>query len=682
MEPVKLVTVTSANFPKNPEVSNLSFTFKSSSDSVNLNLGESKEISGEITNLELNSNTLNLTSTLSVPENEEFELHLDEGVTLKILSQSVHQKPPSRLSIPSLAPHAVSSCDYIKKLQEVEGEEREISALLMQSKMKAPAGYRDYFESSPTTAAKKSPLKKRTLDPEGFAQVPDFQFSSYFDTNLENISSNEGLLLQHAAFGLISKREALKPDVEEYELTQEVIYEFDSPIKNLKDSLEESKSEFEREKREIGEVEARVLQETREIEQRAEEVEQENEKLRREIEGIREEIRRQSEVNEKERNQEGSNETQQLRLALENLQHEIKDLESQYEKLEKEFSKSFPEQELAKVINEKLMRLGELQRMVTVRDSALQEGLLLQAELAELEALQVIQEDREAAISRYHEETAAFESTNKHTNLQLKEIVGESEENLKTSAQELLDVEESQKPLEIQIGELKQVLTDKLQIAQTAQFKVEEVSKGNSNLAIILEKEQQILNEFSSLKPEFLGSVASQRGLMHELETLSNSLLKVANSSITSGRLIRRTEDMVEEQELQQLSMYKLISLIKETKPAYIAVQNDSVDMALAKFLNARHKTLDIAFKRLEKEKYAFGSMKIEIKLEDELAVCLDSKKFSIEEFLETFSQSEKEKNGKRTSSRASERPKDTKPAGKLAKAPLIPLGQLLKRGK
>ena len=682
MESLKLVTVTSAKFPENPEVSNLSFTFKSSSDSIMLNLGESKEISGDIINLELNSNILNLTSPLSIPENEEFELHLDEGVTLKILSQSVHKKSPSNLSIPSLVPHAVSSCDYIKKLQEVEGEEREISTLLMHSKMKAPACYRDYFESSPTTAAKKSPLKKKTLDPEGFAQVPDFQFSSYFDTNLENISSSEAMLLQHAAFGLISKRDSLKPDVEEYELTQEIIYEFDSPIKNLTESLEESKTEFEREQKDIGVVEQRIASETKEIDLNVEKLEQENEKLRREIELIREQIREQNEVNTNERNQESLSETQQLRRQLEDLQHDIKGLESQYEQLEKDFGRSFPEQELARAINEKVMRLGELQRMVTVRDSALQEGLLLQAELAELEALKAIQDDRELTISRYHEETAAFESTNKHINLQLKEIIGESEENLRSSEQELIDVEESQKPLESQIEQRKQVLAEKLQVNQEAKGKVEEVVKGNSNLAIILEKEQQILNEFLSLRPEFLGSVLSQSGLMHEIENLSNSLLKVANNSITSGRLIRRTEDMVEEQELQQLSMFKLISLIKETKPAYIAVQNDSVDMALAKYLKARHKTLDIAFKRLEKEKYGFGSMRVEIKLEDDLAVLLDNKKLTIEEFLEAFTQAEKEKNLKRTSSKISEKAKDPRPSSKSGKAPLIPLGQILKRGK
>lgn len=630
-------------------------------------------------NLEVNSNIHNLTSPLSIPENQEFELHLDEGVTLKILTQSICTKSPSMLSIPSLAPHAVSSCNYIRKLQEIEGEEQEISSLLAYSKMKAPAGYQNYFQTSPTTTAKKSPLKKKTLDPEGLAQVPDFQFSSYFDTNLESISSSEAMLLQHAAFGLISKRDSLRPDVEEYELTQEVIYEFDSPIKNLKESLEESKIEFEREKNEIEEVEKRILNETQEIDENVAKVEADNERLRSEIEIIKEEIRKQSERNSNEKKEESLNETQQLRVKLDNLQHEIKDLENEFTQLEKDFSKSFPEQELVKVVNEKVMRLAELQRLVTVRDSALQEGLLLLAELAELEALKAIQDDQEATTSVYTFETSAFESTNKHTNLQLKEITGESEENLKVSQQELAELEESQTPLLSQILLSQQVLASKAQFKQEAETKLEEVIKGNSALSMILEKEQQILNEFYLIKPQFLGSVLGQSALMQEIENLSNSLLKVANNSITSGRILRRTEDMVEEQELQQVSMYKLISLIKETKPAYIAVQNDPVDMALAKCLNARHKALDVGFKRLEKEKYGFGSMKVEIKIEDDLVVMVDNQKMMIEEFLEAFTQAEKEKNLKKVLIKPA---KEGRTIGKLGKTPLIPLGQLLKRGK
>jgi hypothetical protein len=329
------------------------------------------------------------------------------------------------------------------------------------------------------------------------------------------------------------------------------------------------------------------------------------------------------------------------------------------------------------------MKLGELQRMVTVRDSALQEGLLLNAELVELQALKSIQDDQELMIEKYQEEQAAFESSNKHTNLQLNEIIGETEENLRIAQLELSELEDSLRPLDIETELKKSILSEKSEFLSGVQEKLDEILKGNSNLSIILEKEQQIVNDYKLLKGQFTGSVLGQKALMHEIENLSNSLLKVANNSITSGRLLRRTEDMVEEQELQQVSMYKLIALIKETKPAYIAVQNDPTDMALAKFLNARHKTLSISFKRTDKEKYSFGTMKVEIKLEDELFVLFDSKKFGIEEFLETFTLIEKEKNIKRSTSRVSDKEKkETKPLAKVGKAPLIPLTQILKRAK
>ena len=138
-----------------------------------------------------------------------------------------------------------------------------------------------------------------------------------------------------------------------------------------------------------------------------------------------------------------------------------------------------------------------------------------------------------------------------------------------------------------------------------------------------------------------------------------------------AGRLLRKTEDKIEEQDLQKLTMFKLIAMIKETKPAHIAVQNDSTDMALAKYLNERHKTLDINFKRTEKEKYTFGTMKVEIKKEEELMILFEGKKAKIEEFLEAY---------KRTTTRVQEK---TEPKqAKTGKVPTIPLKQVFKKAK
>ena len=138
---------------------------------------------------------------------------------------------------------------------------------------------------------------------------------------------------------------------------------------------------------------------------------------------------------------------------------------------------------------------------------------------------------------------------------------------------------------------------------------------------------------------------------------------------------------MIDEQELQQISMYKLIALIKETKPAHIAVQNDSTDMALAKYLNARHKALEINFRRSEKEKYVFGTLRVEIKNEDDIYVITDGKKIKIEDFIDVYTSIEKEKTIVRQNSKLSDK-KEPKPMAKTGKAPLIPLGQILKKTK
>ena len=184
---------------------------------------------------------------------------------------------------------------------------------------------------------------------------------------------------------------------------------------------------------------------------------------------------------------------------------------------------------------------------------------------------------------------------------------------------------------------------------------LEEILKNNSQLESILDREKQIIVEFEDFKKKFLNSNLIQSSLLDDLEFLGNGLLKVSESSLTSGRLLRRADDMIEEQELQQLSMYKLIALIKETKPAHIAVQNDPTDMALAKYLNARHKALEVNFRRTEKEKYCFGSMKVEVKNEEDIVVITDGRKLKIEEFLEAYNATEKEKTIKKSNSKVQE---------------------------
>lgn len=688
METLKRITVTEAKIQDQSAPGTLSFTIKTPTDILTLSLGETKEIKGDSFVLEMQSDLYpQVSSTVVIGEESDAWVEIDEGVSVRILTQIIQEsKDLRKLSIPGLGVQALSNCEYIRKLQEIEEKERQVSSLLMQSKMKAPIGYRDYFDSSPRSAAKRSPLKKKnTMDSPSFAQFqPDFEYSSYFDVNLESISAQEAKLLEHTAFGMMKKLQSLKFDVEEYELTQELMYEFDSPIKNLKESIVETKEEFAKQNSTIFEVKAKILTENEVIADELLQISESNSALLEEIQKYKEEISRQLEVNKKDKEIEGLSETQQLRLRLETLQNEIQGLESEYTKAEKDFNRAYPEQELAKVVNEKVMRLGELQRMITVRDSALQEGILLSAELAEVEGLESIQQDRELTISVYSQEINAFEGTNKHINLQLKEIQGESEENLQSSKLYLQDLESTLDPISEKISEREAVLQEKQQNLSEANEKLEEILKGNSNLSIILEKEKQILSEYNELQGEFIGSSLGQAAMMSELENLSNSLLKVAQNSVTAGRLLRRTEDMVEEQELQQLSMYKLISLIKETKPAYIAVQNDSTDMALAKYLNARHKTLEVSLKRTDKEKYVFGSMRVEIKLEDELLVYAEGRKMGIEEFLDGFSLLEKEKTVKRSNSKVSEKgAKDARPSfAKTGKAPLIPLMNILKKAK
>lgn len=665
----------------------VTFVYKISPEPVTCQINESKEIVGPVVELDVVANSQVVVSAIvDIGEDKDAWVDLSDVVSVKLYVHNVQSSTHLNMKpvIQGLIPAAQSSCDYIKRLQEIEEDEREITSLLAQSRHKAPVAYKDYLDSSPRSTAKRSPLKKKTLDTDNFADFePDYKYQSFYNVGLENISSSEVNLLETAVVGMMSKLRSLRYDVDEYEINDEIIMEFESPMKNLKDSVEESKSQIAGEDKNKDEKIKEINSDIKLAEKDLETVTRKNESLQKELEALKKQLAEQRALNEKEKVAEGLSETQVLRNELAKVTQDIQSLEGEYAQITEEFVRKFPEQELAIAVNEKLLRLSELHRITTTRDASLQEGMQLLTELISLEGELQVQQDRELQDEKYKEEQGAYSRTSKHINLQLQEIKADTEQNLKTSERNTQEILHNAKPLQDLINLNDQILEEKKKTFEDINSQLEYIQKNNSQLELILDKEKQIINEHTEVQKEYISSSLANKATLVELENISNDLLKVAENSITAGRLLRRAEDMVEEQELQQVSMHKLIAMIKATKPAYIAVQNDAIDMALAKYLNARHKTLDVNFKRTDKEKYVFGSLKVEIKQEDEMLVVVEGRKLKIEEFLEAYTPGEKEKTIKRSGSKTIEKKLEGKPPAKVpAKAATLPLAQSNRKAK
>ena len=642
----------------------------SSNEIIYFTLGESKEISSTAIQIHIKQAEETL-GFIDVDLSEEPSQWISLGESISLRFAVTPSKPSKNTPhIFGLAPTRPATCVYLKKLQEIEEKEKEISHLMLESKHKIPDNYRDILDSSPRTSPNRSVLKKKTLEAENFPEfAPDFILESYFSINLENVSSNEPVLLQHAAIGLLNKVRALKLDVEDYQLCQESLFECEASMQILADSVKESKEQLL-----VEEVKANlhmnsILAETESIEAEITATEKSNNSLSSEIQKI---IKEAEEVSV----------TSSMRGDLSKTLLEIQSLEQYYSSLVSAFSKTFPEQELSAEIDEKTISRSGLQRITNTRDLAMQEGIQLQAELVAVEAEINISSELAVQCEDYRSETCSYARNTKHIGMQFSEILEEKDGNIRNSEKEMEECRESLGPLGSLLEAHETKVLEKQETCLKFSEEVEEILKNNSQLQVVLDREKQIIAEFEDFKQKFLNSNLIQCSVFDEVEYLSNSILQLSESSLTVGRLLRKADDMIEEQELQQMSMRKLIALIKETKPAHIAVQNDPTDMALAKYLNARHKTLDVNFRRTEKEKYCFGSMKVEVKNEEEIFVVTDGKKFKIEEFLEMYNDIEKEKTFKRLNSKIQETTIEQKAKIKIGKIDSIPLGQILKKAK
>ena len=88
-----------------------------------------------------------------------------------------------------------------------------------------------------------SPLRKKTCEVNS-RTCSDIELPSRFNINIERLSSKEPLLLKHTAIGLCERIKVLRAQVEEYEAIQHFLATFEDPMKDLQQSLVETKEQL------------------------------------------------------------------------------------------------------------------------------------------------------------------------------------------------------------------------------------------------------------------------------------------------------------------------------------------------------------------------------------------------------------------------------------------------------
>jgi hypothetical protein len=307
--------------------------------------------------------------------------------------------------------------------------------------------------------------------------------------------------LQNTAIGMITKLKSLKIDVEEYELTQEVIQEFHSPMKNLADSVVESREQFEIEENKKIELLASLENEIFSLDEEILKVDKEKILIQEEIDLLREQKSEQILENDALEVENAEKiETRSLRTELSEILKEIQELEENYFSITESFQKNYPEQELAMAINDKILRLSELHRLTNARDSSIGENIQLQSELLITEGEIIIQQDLETQSKAYDSERSLYSKSINQTSSELSDLKDENSKLLEISSKDLENLSESLTPLYSLLESYKIELENFDLNFFKANENLSEIAKNNSQLNVILNCEKQIINEYSEFK--------------------------------------------------------------------------------------------------------------------------------------------------------------------------------------
>lgn len=575
-----------------------------------------------------------------IDENTHGWVPIPPSFQLKLISSVTAH--PRKLKVQT-APAPASKCEYIKKLQQIEQSEKEIQGKMTEAYFSTPAQYQEVIGKNVSMSPGKGFFRKRTLDTGTEPINPDYTFSGHFEVSISNISATEEDILQNLAIGLLTRKKDLDFQLQEIELNQEVLSDFDFFIKSLGDSMVETKEQTESEGEKMKETVSKINEEIKEIESLTEKTENKIKLLQSEIGMLRENC-------EKLKNSEsgsGKNEivaTKDLRKALDKSQKEILALESEYEKVTGKYLQDYPEKDYASVVNQKILSLAELQRMVNLRDMELQETIKLQSEICILEAQLEMNSNLNEITGLASKQEAEFSASNHKNQEEFSKLTQDREKSLEISNTELENISESLLPIESTTKSRENQLGNNQLTLKSFHDQLERIEEAKKRIAsntLPKVSREEFLHNFEKIMEV---DVKIRNNLSQELEFVSNLLLKNASSSLNAQRVFRYVEDQIESQGLQHQSMLNMISSLKEKNPAYIPVKNDPIDVALGKYLNT-HNNIEIKFTRVDKQIYNFGSIKLEVGLEDgNVFAVVDGKKIGIEEFISLYTALEKGK--------------------------------------
>jgi hypothetical protein len=461
-----------------------------------------------------------------------------------------------------------SKCPYIKKLSVAEDREKDIQTVIQKIKTRMDQNYGDLIEDgikSPVHTGRspgRSPLRRRNT--EKFGEAYELELPSRFDINIEKLSSNEPNLLRYATIALCERIKVMRTQAEEYQSIFTVISTFQDPMKDLKNSLVETKEQLLRENHKTEELKERILKETGEIDkefqvslEKALLTEVDIQNITKEYEDIRVKNEALAVPGTYENI---SKEIETLTKEFHDIDHQREVLLHQTEVILTEYDDHQLDIERSKVLDEKFQYIAQLQSKNSILDHIVIENLQLNGEIALLSAQLLAEEDAKTRMSEIESHKETFSIASESLEEDLKNLSSQKDK----SIQEASDFT---KKLEIDIKDLEtssETLNNELETKETKISTQTEVFKklndANQEAKMWIQKDEE---EFAASHENFLEKYEADKNakdvLVKELAFFSDLTLMHVSSSLIEERIHRRLDEMLEEKDHQKHSMKTII---------------------------------------------------------------------------------------------------------------------------
>lgn len=323
---------------------------------------------------------------------------------------------------------------YIRKLYTAEEREKEIQSIVLRVKSRLGQNYGEAIETGLRSPMLKgmspgrSPLRKKTCE-ISYSDPIDLELPSRFNITIENISSKEPLLLKHTAIGLSERIKVLRAQVEEYDAINYFLDTFEDPMKDLQQSLIETKDQLLAEDKKVDELLFKVLQEKNSIEDEFKTAELKYRQTEDDVNNIRylcDEIKVEIEQFKFEQPVDKMKKRiQKLRKQISERDEEREILLMNSQKMLNGFSDSRLDNERSKLLEEKFQILSALQSQTILLDQAVSSNIQLEGELAVLSASVLAEDSAKARNAALQTQKIAFSSASETLGSDLDNMVKE-----------------------------------------------------------------------------------------------------------------------------------------------------------------------------------------------------------------------------------------------------------------